>query len=68
MVKEAAVYAEADAKNLPWGKLGVDVVLECTGFYTSKPLFLGGFHIVLKVHVACLFISTHAWSCALAVL
>ena len=30
------VYKEADAKNLPWGKLKVDVVLECTGFYTSK--------------------------------
>lgn len=34
--KEITIYAEADAKNLPWGKLGVDVVLECTGFYTSK--------------------------------
>ena len=30
------VYAEADAKNLPWKELDVDVVLECTGFYTSK--------------------------------
>ena len=34
--KDIPVYAEADAHNLPWGKLGVDVVLECTGFYTSK--------------------------------
>lgn len=34
--KEITIYAEADAKNLPWGELGVDVVLECTGFYTSK--------------------------------
>ncbi len=34
--KNIPVYAEADARNLPWGKLGVDVVLECTGFYTSK--------------------------------
>ena len=34
--KEITIYAEKDAKNLPWGKLGVDVVLECTGFYTSK--------------------------------
>ncbi|MBQ9058684.1 MAG: type I glyceraldehyde-3-phosphate dehydrogenase [Atopobiaceae bacterium] len=34
--KEITIYAEADAKNLPWGDLGVDVVLECTGFYTSK--------------------------------
>ena len=30
------VYAEADASKLPWGELGIDVVLECTGFYTSK--------------------------------
>ena len=30
------IYAEKDAANLPWGELGVDVVLECTGFYTSK--------------------------------
>ncbi len=30
------IYAEADANNLPWGELGVDVVLECTGFYCSK--------------------------------
>jgi len=30
------IYAEQDAKNLPWGELDVDIVLECTGFYTSK--------------------------------
>ncbi|MBO8463084.1 MAG: type I glyceraldehyde-3-phosphate dehydrogenase [Firmicutes bacterium] len=30
------IYAEANAENLPWGEIGVDVVLECTGFYTSK--------------------------------
>jgi glyceraldehyde 3-phosphate dehydrogenase len=30
------IYAEKDAKNCPWGELGVDVVLECTGFYCSK--------------------------------
>ena len=30
------IYAEPEAKNLPWGELGVDVVLECTGFYASK--------------------------------
>ncbi len=30
------IYAERDAKNLPWGEIGVDVVLECTGFYVSK--------------------------------
>lgn len=30
------IYAEKDAKDLPWKELGVDIVLECTGFYTSK--------------------------------
>ena len=30
------IYAEKDAKNCPWGELGGDVVLECTGFYCSK--------------------------------
>ena len=34
--KEITIYAEKNAADLPWGKLGVDVVLECTGFYTSK--------------------------------
>ena len=34
--KTIKIYKEADAKNLPWAELGVDVVLECTGFYTSK--------------------------------
>lgn len=34
--KKITIYKEADAKNLPWGKLGVDVVLECTGFYVKK--------------------------------
>ncbi len=34
--KEITIYSEAKAANLPWGELGVDVVLECTGFYTSK--------------------------------
>ena len=34
--KEITIYAEPKAENLPWGKLGVDVVLECTGFYCSK--------------------------------
>ncbi len=33
---EITIYAEPDASKLPWGELGVDVVLECTGFYTSK--------------------------------
>ncbi|MCD8238802.1 MAG: type I glyceraldehyde-3-phosphate dehydrogenase [Clostridiales bacterium] len=34
--KKITIYKEADASNLPWGELDVDVVLECTGFYTSK--------------------------------
>jgi len=34
--KTIKIYAEADASKLPWGEIGVDVVLECTGFYTSK--------------------------------
>ena len=34
--KTIRIYAEKDAANCPWGELGVDVVLECTGFYTSK--------------------------------
>ena len=34
--KEITIYAEADASKLPWGEIGVDVVLECTGFYCSK--------------------------------
>ncbi len=33
---EIEIYKEADAHNLPWGQLDIDVVLECTGFYTSK--------------------------------
>ena len=34
--KEIQIYSEKNAADLPWGKIGVDVVLECTGFYTSK--------------------------------
>ena len=34
--KTIKIYKEQDANNLPWGELDVDVVLECTGFYTSK--------------------------------
>ena len=34
--KTIKIYAEKDAVNLPWGELDVDVVLECTGFYTTK--------------------------------
>lgn len=34
--KEITIYKEPDASNLPWKELNVDLVLECTGFYTSK--------------------------------
>ena len=34
--KKIKIYAMPKAEELPWGEIGVDVVLECTGFYTSK--------------------------------
>ncbi len=34
--KKIVIYKEPKAADLPWGKIGVDVVLECTGFYCSK--------------------------------
>ena len=34
--KTIRIYKEPDANNCPWGEIGVDVVLECSGFYTSK--------------------------------
>ena len=34
--KEITIYKESDASNLPWKELNIDLVLECTGFYTSK--------------------------------
>ena len=34
--REIKIYAKPNAAELPWGEIGVDVVLECTGFYTSK--------------------------------
>ena len=34
--KKIKIYKEADPSNLPWGKLDIDVVFECTGFFTSK--------------------------------
>ncbi len=34
--KTLKIYAMANAAELPWGEIGVDVVLECTGFYCSK--------------------------------
>ena len=51
--KEIKIYKEADAKNLPWKALDVDVVLECTGFYTSKAkaqahIDAGAKHVVIS--------------------
>ena len=34
--KSISIYSEPDASKLPWGELGIDIVLECTGLYTSK--------------------------------
>lgn len=34
--KEIKIYKEPDPSNLPWGELDIDVVFECTGFFTSK--------------------------------
>lgn len=45
--KKIVIYKMPNAADLPWGKLGVDVVLECTGFYTSKERLLLIFRQVL---------------------
>ena len=34
--KKITIYAKPNPAELPWGELGVDVVLECTGFFTKK--------------------------------
>ena len=34
--KEIKIYKYPDANDCPWGEIGVDVVSECSGFYTSK--------------------------------
>lgn len=34
--KEVKIYAEKDPENLPWKSLGIDVVVECTGFFTDE--------------------------------
>ena len=34
--KNIRIYSEKDPNNLPWKELGVDVVFECTGFFTKK--------------------------------
>ena len=49
--KEIKIYAEADASKCPWGELNVDVVLECTGFYTSK-IFQQSFTIQTTIHLS----------------
>ena len=51
--KEIKIYAKANAEELPWGEIGVDVVLECTGFYTSKDkaqahIDAGAKHVVIS--------------------
>ena len=47
---EIKIYKEADPSKLPWGELGVDVVLECTGFFTSKESHK---HILMLVQKGC---------------
>lgn len=34
--KKIQMFSERDPKNLPWGELGIDLVLECTGFFASR--------------------------------
>ena len=53
--KKITIYAIPNAAELPWGKLDVDVVLECTGFYTSKEkasahLTAGAKKVVISAH------------------
>ena len=42
--KTLKIYACKDANDCPWGELGVDVVLECTGFYCSKDKSMSRLH------------------------
>ena len=51
--KEITIYAEKNAADLPWKDLDIDVVLECTGFYTSKDKAMahinaGAKHVVIS--------------------
>ncbi|SDZ73815.1 glyceraldehyde 3-phosphate dehydrogenase [Lachnospiraceae bacterium NK3A20] len=51
--KEIKIYAEKNAADLPWKDLDIDVVLECTGFYTSKEKSMahinaGAKHVVIS--------------------
>ena len=50
--KEIKIYAEKDANNCPWGKLDVDVVLECTGFYCSKDKSMAHINAGAKVVIS----------------
>ena len=47
--KEIKIYAEKDANNCPWAALGVDVVLECTGFYVGTDKATG--ELQAKAHI-----------------
>lgn len=53
--KEITIYAMPKVNELPWGKLGVDVVLECTGFYCSKEKSMA--HIEAGAKESCYFRS-----------
>ena len=56
--KTIKIYAEKDAINCPWKALDVDVVLECTGFYTdvadaNKHILAGAKKVVISAPAAC---------------
>lgn len=56
--KTIKIYAEKDAINCPWKELDVDVVLECTGFYTdvadaNKHILAGAKKVVISAPAAC---------------
>ena len=59
--KEIKIYAKANAAELPWGEIGVDVVLECTGFYyTSKAkaqahIDAGAKHVIISAPAETIF-------------
>ena len=46
--KVLTIYAMANAAELPWGEIGVDVVLECTGFYCSTDKSMAPIHAGAK--------------------
>src|SRR5574344_519686 len=51
--KKIKVYAETDASKLPWGDLGIDIVLECSGHYTKvedakKHIMAGAKHVIIS--------------------